>query len=212
MTHRFKQPHAGAGRRVSGRGELVKARVGLVLMLLAGCASAALSQEAAAPQVEAGPGPYEFDLDAQAGSFAERFMEAPAGAFTVTGVIQFAAVKSSARWAPMASVEVMGPKGKDTFHVGLVAYVPPAAPASIQVGVRDALSGLPDADFARVTSTTHSIAFEVRLDRSDAVQVSVAGRTGRVVPVRGAAVTRIRVGASSGHIRFANIRIAPSDR
>jgi hypothetical protein len=81
------------------------------------------------PKFESGPGPYNLDVDAASGASEERFLQVPAGAFTVKGFIQFMTVRADAKWAPMAGVEVMGPK--DSFYAGLIAFVLPKAPDKI---------------------------------------------------------------------------------
>jgi hypothetical protein len=150
-------------------------------------------------------------LDAASGASEERFLQVPAGAFTVKGLIQFIAVRADAKWAPLAGVEVTGPK--DSFYAGLIAFVLPKAPDKIEFAVRDErLRGLPDASFARVHLSDQAIPFELRLDKSGVLQVSVAGKPGRTVSVRPFEIARVRVLASTGHIRFSNIEVVASDR
>jgi hypothetical protein len=190
-------------------------RVWILLLLISGSAAAAPPHDApaqvASPKFEVGPGPFDLDLDAGSGGYEERFLQVPAGAFTVKGFIQFMTVRADAKWAPMAGVELMGPK--DSFYAGLIAFVLPNVPDKIQFAVRDErLHGLPDATFARVHLSDQSIPFELRLDKSGVLQVSVAGKPGRLVPVRPLEITRVRVLASTGHIRFSHIEITASDR
>jgi hypothetical protein len=187
----------------------------MLLLLISGYASTATPQgapaPAASPKVESGPGPHDFDLDAAPGTQEERFLQVPAGAFTVKGFIQFVTVRADPKWAPMAGVEVTGPK--DSFYAGLIAFVLPKAPDKIEFAVRDErLRGLPDASFARVHLTEQAIPFELRLDRSGVLQVSVAGKPGRTVSVRPFEITRVRLLSSTGHMRFLNIYVVASDR
>jgi hypothetical protein len=190
-------------------------RAWMLLLLISGCASAAPPPDAPAqvvsPRFEVGPGPFELDLDVGSGDDEERFLQVPAGAFTVRGFIQFITVRADPKWAPLAAVEIMGPK--DSFSAGLIAFVRPNASDKIQFAVRDErLHGLPDATFARMNFGNQSIPFELRLDRSGVLQVSVAGKPGRLVSVRPFEITRVRVLASTGHMRFSHIEITASDR
>jgi hypothetical protein len=163
--------------------------------------------QVASPKFEVGPGPYNLDLDAGSGEYEERFLHVPASAFTVKGFIQFTAVRADAKWDPMAAVEIMGPK--DSYSAGLIAFVRHSAPDKIEFAVRDPLlRGLPDASFARVQLSDQAIPFELRLDKSGVLQVSVAGKPGRTVTVRRIEVTRVRVFGSTGHIRLSNIDIS----
>jgi hypothetical protein len=111
---------------------------------------------------------------------------------------------------PLAAVEIRGPK--NSFAVGLIVFV--SNPSDkIQIVVREErLEGLPDATFARAPLTDKLIPFERRLDRSGWLQVSVAGTSGMVVKVRPIETTRVRVLASTGHVRCSNIEILGSDR
>src|SRR6266404_4209993 len=159
-------------------------RVWILLLLISGSAAAAPPHDApaqvASPKFEVGPGPFDLDLDAGSGGYEERFLQVPAGAFTVKGLIPF---------------------------------VLPNVPDKIQFAVRDErLHGLPDATFARMHLSDQSIPFELRLDKSGVLQVSVAGKLGRLVPVRPLEITRVRVLASTGHMRFSHIEITASDR
>jgi hypothetical protein len=161
----------------------------------------------ASPKFEVGPGPYNVDLDAGSGEYEERFLQVPAGAFTVKGFIQFTTVRANAKWNPMAAVEVMG--SKDSYSAGLIAFVRHSAPDKIEFAVRDPLlRGLPAASFGRVQFTNQAIPFELRLDKSGVLEVSVAGAPGRTVTVRPIEVTRVRVLGSTGHIRFSNIDVS----
>jgi hypothetical protein len=177
--------------------------------MVSGWASVSPAQ-VASPTFEVGPGPYNLDLDVASGKYEERFIQVPTDAFTVKGFIQFTDVRKNAKWAPLAGVEIMGPKG--LFAAGLIAFVSDP-PDKIQFAVRDErLEGLPDATFARAPLTDKLIPFELRLERSGALQVSVAGTSGRVVQVRPIVITRLRVLASTGHVRFSNIEILGSDK
>jgi hypothetical protein len=177
------------------------------LTLAPNCASAQVTS----PTFEVGPGPYDLDLDVAAGDDKERFLQAPAGAFAVRGFIQFIAVRSDAKWAPLAAVEVMGPH--DSYNFGLIAFVLPKAPDKIEFAVRDVrLQGLPTASFGRISLTNAAIPFELHLDRSGVLQVSVLGKPGRPVSIRPLEITRVRVLASTAHIRFSNIEITASDK
>jgi len=175
-------------------------------LVLCACGCALSHAAPAASGAEAGPGPYNLDLDAGAGKSEQRFLQIPGGAFTVKGYLQFVSIQSSSRWEPMAAVEVMGPK--DSYYAGLIAFVVPNSPDKVQFAVRDVrLRGLPDATFARAPLAHLLIPFELHLDRSGTLQVSVAGSTGRAVPVRPEEITRVSVIASTGHMRFTNITI-----
>ena len=190
-------------------------RVWILLLLISGSASAAPPRDApeqvVPPKFEVGPGPFDLDLDAGSGGYAERFLQVPAGAFTVQGFIQFMTVRANAKWESMAGVELMGPK--DSFYAGLIAFVLPNVPDKIQFAARDErLHGLADATFARAPLSDQLIPFELRLDKSGVLQVSVAGKPGRPIPVRPFEMTRVRVLASTGHMRFSHIEITASDR
>jgi hypothetical protein len=166
--------------------------------------------EDTAPKVEEGPGPYNIDLDVAAGHSDERFLQVPASAFTVKGFIQFVTAAADPKWAPLAGIEVTGPKG--SFYAGLIAFVLPKA-EKIEFAVRDErLQGLPDASFGRIHFTNQAIPFELRLDRSSVLQVSVMGTPGRPVSVRSFEISRVRLLGSTGHVRFLNVEVTASDR
>jgi hypothetical protein len=188
----------------------------VALVLISGLAFASPPPDAPAQappsKLEVGPGPYNVDLDAGSGEYEERYIQAPTGPFIVKGLIQFKALHTSARWEPMAAVELMG--RKDSFFAGLMAFVQPNARVPfIQFAVRnERLNGLPTATFAGVQYTDKLIPFELHLDKSGVLQVSVADKTGRPLPIRPLEVTRVHVLASNAHIRFVNIEVSPSDR
>jgi len=186
-----------------------------LLLLISGFAATGtqgdVPAQGAAPKVEEGAGPYNIDLDVAAGDDEERFLAVPGSAFTVKGFIQFVTVREDPKWAPLAAIEVTGPKGG--FYAGLIAFVLPRAPDKIEFAVRDErLRGLPDASFGRIHLTNQAIPFELRLDRSGVLQASVMGTPGRAVSVRSLEISRVRLLGSTGHVRFLNIEVAASDR
>jgi hypothetical protein len=185
-----------------------------LLLLISGLAATAPHDApalGAAPKVEEGPGPYNIDLDVAAGDDEERFLQVPAGAFTVKGFIQFVRVRADPKWAPLAAIEVTG--SKDSFYAGLIAFVLPKAPDKIEFAVRDErLHGLPNASFGRIHLTNQAIPFELRLDRSGVLQASVMGTPGRAVSVRPFEISRVRLLGSTAHVRFLNVELAVSDR
>jgi len=193
----------------------MKTHAQLVLALIVGCSlgfrpGEALTQTSP-PKVESGPGPYNVDLEAAPGKSEERSLPAPSGAFTVKGLLQFVAVQKDPKWAPMAGIELLGSRDSPSF--GLIAFVMPKAPDKIEFASRDSrLEGLPDASFVRAPLSNLAIPFELHLDKSGVLQVSVAGRPGRAISVRPLEITRVTVHASGGHMRFANLEIAPSDK
>ena len=120
-------------------------------------------------------------------------------------------VRVDRKWDALAAVEVMGTKG--SYFAGLIAFVRHSAPDKIEFAVRDpVLRGLPDASFARVQLSDQAIPFELCLDKSGVLRVSVAGKPGRTVSVRSIEITRVRLLGSTGHIRFLNIDVVASDR
>lgn len=190
-------------------------RASLMLVLISGWTFASPPPDAparvASPNIEAGPGPYNLDLDVASGEYEERFIQAPAGAFTVKGLIQFTAYPATPTWTPMAAVEIMGPK-EDSFFTGLIAFIPNALVmhASIQFAVREhKFKGAP---FAGLEYTNKLIPFELHLDKSGSLHVSVADQAARPVSVRAAEITRVRLLASTAHVRFRNIAISVSDK
>jgi len=190
-------------------------RASVVLVLISGWTFASPPPDAPvqvpSPNVEVGPGPYNVDLHAASGEFEERYIQAPAGAFTVKGLIQFAAYRTNSRWAPMAAVEVTGPQ-EDSFFAGLIAFIPNALVMrpSIQFAVREhKFQGAP---FAGLEYTDKLIPFELHLDKSGLLHVSVADQAARPVSVRAAEITRVQLVASTADVRFRNIEISVSDR
>lgn len=166
--------------------------------------------QGASQKVESGPGPYNVNLDPASGDYEERFLQVPANAFTIKGFIQFTVVRADPKWTPLAAVEVMGPK--DSFYAGLIVFVRPKTD-KIEFAVRDErLHGLPDASFGRIALTDKAIPFELRLDRSGLLQGSVLGKTGRAVSVRPVEITRVRLLASTGHIRFLDVDVVTPDK
>ena len=185
-------------------------RLCMLLLVISGCAAVSAPAQGAPPKFEVGPGPYNLDLDAGSGESEERFLQVPGGAFTVKGFIQFTVVRTNPKWEAMAAVEVMGPK--ESFNAGLLAFVLPNAPDKLQLAVRDVrLAGF-DGTFARMQLSYLSIPFELRLNKSGVLQVSVAGKLAREVSVRPIEITRIRVMASTAHVRFSNIELSASDK
>jgi len=187
----------------------------MLLLLVIGLAAIATPRDTpaqgATPKVEEGPGPYNIDLDVAAGSGEERSLQVPGSAFSVKGLIQFVTVRPDPKWEPLAGIEVTGPKG--SFYAGLIAFVSPKAPDKIEFAVRDErLNGRPDASFGRIHLTSQAIPFELRLDRSGVLQASVMGTSGRAVSVRPFEISRVRLLASTAHVRFLNIEVAASDR
>ena len=190
-------------------------RASVLLVLISGWTLASPPSDAPgqvpSPNSEVGPGPYNFDLDAALGEFEERYIQAPAGPFTVKGLIQFAAYRTTGNWAPMASVEVTGPQ-EDSYFAGLIAYIPNALVMrpSIQFSVREhKFKGSP---FAGLEYTDKLIPFELHLDKSGLLHVSVADQAARPVSVRRAEITRVQLVASTAHVRFRNVEISASDR
>jgi hypothetical protein len=101
-------------------------RIWVLLLAFLGCAStqpprAAATAPAESPKFEVGPGPYNIELDAGPGRYEERFIQVPDGAFTLKGFIQFITVSKDRKWAPLAAIELMGPK--ESYNVGLEAFV-----------------------------------------------------------------------------------------
>lgn len=180
-----------------------RTRTWIVLLLMSGCASTPPPHEA---KFEVGPGPYDIDLDAAAGNYEDRFLHVPNGSFTVKGSIQFLMMRADAKWAPMAAVELMGPK--DSYHVGLIAFELPNDPGRIQLAVRDKI-GVPDETFAQVVLGGQSVPFELRFFRSGVLQVSAAG-TARTLSVSGSEITRVRALSSTGHVKFSGVEITAS--
>jgi TonB family protein len=189
-------------------------RIWVLLLAFLGCAStqpprAAATAPAESPKFEVGPGPYNIDLDAGPGRYEERFIQVPDGAFTLKGFIQFITVSKDRKWAPLAAIELMGPK--ESYNVGLEAFVHSNEPGKLQFAVRDGLHDLWDAPFARADFTNNPFPFELRLLRSGEVQVSIGGKVGKIYSARGFAMTRVRVLASTAHIQFSNVNITGVD-
>ena len=192
----------------------ISQRVGVLLVTVLGCASteppcAAPTAPADSPKFEVGPGPYNVDLNAGLGSYEERFIRVPDGAFTLKGLIQFITVSKDRKWAPLAAIELMGPR--ESYNVGLEAFVLPNEPGKLQFAVRDGLHDFWDASFARADFTNSPFPFELQLLGSGEVQVSVGGKVGRIVSARGFEITRVRVLASTAHIQFSNLNITSVD-
>jgi hypothetical protein len=184
-----------------------------LFLLISGFVPTAAPQDASSQaeslKVESGPGPHSFDLDAASGDYKERYLQVPAGGFTVKGFIQFVTVRADRKWAPMGGIEVIGPH--ESFYAGLVAVVRSNAPDKIEFAVRDErLRGFPDASFGRVQLTDQAIPFELRLDRSGVLQASVAGKPGRTVSIRPYEIERVRFLGSTGHVRFLNVYVVAS--
>jgi hypothetical protein len=158
------------------------------------------------PPAEAAPA--SIDLEASAGNYEDRFIQTPGPPFSMKGTMQFDAARTNPKWAPMAAIELMGPK--NSYNFGLVAFVPEYPPNKIEFAVRD--SRLPITPFLRAALSAATIPFELRLDRSGALYVFIADKPGRVVTTRPFQITRVRVLVSGAHVRFSNIAVVTTDK
>lgn len=188
-------------------------RAWILLVLIAGCTSTPQPHDppasVAAPSFETGPGPYSLDWDVTSGRYRETSLHVPGRTFTVKGLIQFAGVASNRKWAPMASVDLMGPT--ESYEVGFEAFVLDENPGKIQFALRNGLFGtVRDVTFAQADFSDKWTPFELKLYKTGELNVSVAGDTGANVSVRPFEITRVRVLVSTGHVRFSNITITAS--
>jgi len=162
-----------------------------------------------------GPGPYNLDLDAAAGNYEGRYLKAPSDAFTVKGFVKFVTIRPDGRWAPLAAIELMGPKSG--YNIGLEAFVFSKQANYIQFAIRNrGVLDLPDEAFARTDFTNNPIPFEVKLANSGEVLVTIGNgsgaKTGKIYSVRRILpeITRVRIVASTAHVQFSNIEISPA--
>jgi hypothetical protein len=180
-------------------------------VLLCGCESTpppptpqAALRAAMASQFETGPGPFSFDWQIPPGNLTERNLHIPGEDFTVSGYIQFVTADPSDKWAAVASVFVAGAKDKDA--VGLQAFVLPADRTNIELAIHDGRQGNQHRSiFASVPLTDKFVPFEITV-KSGQLTLSV-GHAARTVSVASIKLTCVRLGASSGHVRFANIAV-----
>jgi hypothetical protein len=210
-------------------------RAWILLLLISGCASTppphheppkawgadgrrSIAPSAFGPaclEVEVGPGPYDFDVVAASLKYAERCVDAPHGASTVKGFIEFISVekfvsigRKGGKSMAAAAVELRGSSSRIDFS----ALVFPWDPGKIKFLVTDENSGRLEETFGYMPFSQKPIPFALRLDESGLVQVSIGGRTGKTLSVAPFEMTRVRVRCSGAHVRFSNIEITTSDR
>jgi len=91
------------------------------------------------------------------------------------------------------------------YLVGLVAVV--FRQSDIGFLVLDARSKQSEEPFAYVPLSDRAIPFELQLDKSGVLHVSVDGKIGRTVSVDPSEITRVRLSCFAGHARFSNIEV-----
>jgi len=179
------------------------------MALLVGCAASAPPanplSDLATPKSVAGPGPYSFDCDAEAGHFREMNIAAPGGRLRITGRVVFLAVRSTDDWAASATVSVAGRNKMP--KVGLQAIVYADAPEEVQFAIRGMGDAQERTPFLTAFGSEGPTPFIVTLDRSGRLAVTVSGVAAEM-HVAALDQTRVNLFCSTAHVRFSDVIVA----
>jgi hypothetical protein len=176
-----------------------------VSVMLVACAFNPPPPPPPAVTLKEGPGPYSFDCEAPAATFASEHIRAPAGDIRITGSFRFVQTHPDPIWAPTALITLLG---RSDFNLRAVVSTT-QTPATIQLsalqGPKVWLQGI----FATVPLSDRTLDFTLTRKDSRHITVSVGGET-KTVAITPLNLTRIDIGCSSADVQFSNVTLTES--
>jgi hypothetical protein len=180
-----------------------------LFVMLSGCATTnrppGSQEDARKSGFQTGPGPYRFECNAPGGRYQESNVPITGDKLRVAGTMRFVELRSDPHWAAAATITFAGPT-KEQPSMGLQVFVLPDEPNLMQLAIKGQGGAQDRSVFAISPVTDAWIPFEVKLDKAETLEVSIAGHTAHSA-ARVFEPTRVSLFCSTALVQFSNVTV-----